>query len=44
MDIPYHDTVQILGFQIKSTVWESALDSWTKMTAKIWSQAQEDYY
>jgi len=34
MDIPYYDTVQILSFQIKSTVRESALASWTKTTAK----------
>jgi len=43
MDIPHHDTVQILGFQIKSAVRESALANWTKTSAKIWSQAQEDY-
>jgi len=35
MNIPYHDTATILGFQIKNTVWESALAIWTKITAKI---------
>jgi len=40
MNIPYHDTATILGFQIKNTVGESALDSWTKTTAKIRAQAQ----
>ena len=43
MNIPYSDTATILCFQIKRTVRESALDSWTKTTAKIRSQAQEDY-
>jgi len=43
MNIPYHDTATILGFQIKNTVGESALASWTKTTAKIRAHAQEAY-
>jgi len=43
MNIPYHDTATVLGFQIKNTVGESALASWTKTTAKIRAQAQEAY-
>jgi len=43
MNIPYHDTARILGFQIKNTVGESALASWRKTTAKIRAQAQEAY-
>jgi len=43
MNIPYHDPATILGFQIKNTVRESALASWTKTTAKIRAQAQEAY-
>jgi len=43
MNIPYHDIATILGFQIKNTVGESALASWTKTTVKIRQQAQEAY-
>ena len=43
MNNPYHDTATILGFQIKNTVRDSALASWTKTTAKIQAQAQEAY-
>ena len=43
VNIPYHDTATILGFQIKNTIGESALTSWTKTTAKIRAQAQEAY-
>jgi len=43
MNIPYHDTATILGFQIKNTVRESALASWTKTTANIRAQAQDAY-
>jgi hypothetical protein len=42
MDIPYHDTATILGFQINSTVRESAFTSWMKTTI-IRTQAQENY-
>jgi len=42
-NIPYLDTVTILGFQIKNTVGELALPSWTKTTAKIRAQTQEAY-
>jgi hypothetical protein len=38
MNIPYHDTATIVGFQIKSTVRESAFTSWTKTTAVIRTQ------
>jgi len=41
LNIPYHAT--ILGIQIKNTVGESALASWTKTIAKIRAQAQEAY-
>jgi len=41
MNISYHDIATILGFQIKNTLGESALASWTKTTAKIRAQAQE---
>jgi hypothetical protein len=43
MNIPYHNTAKILGFQIKDTVQESALASWTKATANIRAQAQDAY-
>jgi hypothetical protein len=43
MNISYHDTATILGFQIKSTVRESAFTSWKKTTAIIRTQAQENY-
>jgi len=43
MNTPYHDTATILGCQIKNTVEESALASWTKTTAKIRAQAQEAF-
>jgi hypothetical protein len=43
MNIPYHDTATILGFQIKTSVRESALPTWTKTTAKIRAQAQDAY-
>jgi hypothetical protein len=43
MNIPYHDTAKILGFQIKSTVWESVFTGWTKTTAIIRKQPQENY-
>ena len=43
MNNPYRDTATILGFQIKNTVRESALASWTKTTAKIRAQSQEAY-
>jgi hypothetical protein len=43
MNIPYHDTAIILGSQIKSTVRESAFTSWTRTTAIIRTQAQENY-
>jgi len=43
MNIPNHDTETILGFQIRNTVGESALASWTKTTEKIRTQAQETY-
>jgi len=43
MNIPYHDTATILGFQIKNTVGESALASWTKTTTNLRAQAQEAY-
>jgi hypothetical protein len=43
MNIPYHDTATILGFQIKSTVRESAFTSWTKTTAIIRTEEQENY-
>jgi len=39
MNIPYHDTATILGFQIL----ESALASWTKTSVKIRAQAQGAY-
>jgi hypothetical protein len=42
MNIPYHYTAKALGFEIKSTVVESAFTSWTKTTAII-TQAQENY-
>jgi hypothetical protein len=44
MNIPYHDTAKILGFQIKSTVRESAFTNWTKTTAIIRTQAHENYW
>ena len=43
MNIPYHDTATILGFQIKNTVGESALASWTKTASKTRAQAEEAY-
>jgi len=43
MNIQYHDTATILGFQKNNTVGESALASWTKTTANIRAQAQEAY-
>ena len=43
MNIPYHDAAKILSFQIKNTVQESALASWTKTTANIRAQAQDAY-
>jgi hypothetical protein len=43
MNIPYYDTTTILSFQTKSIIRESASNSWTKTTAKIRTQAQENY-
>jgi hypothetical protein len=43
MNIPYHDTAKIFGFQIKSTVRKSVFTGWTKTTAIIRTQAQENY-
>ena len=43
MNIPYHDTATILGFQIKNTVRESILASRTKTTANIRAQAQDAF-
>ena len=43
MNIPYHDTATILGFQIKNTVREPALASWTKTTSNIRAQSQDSY-
>ena len=38
-----HDTATILGFQIKKTVGESDLASWTKTNAKIRAHGEEAY-
>ena len=44
LNIPYHDTAMVVGFQLTCTVRESALANWTKITATIRSQTQEAYY
>jgi hypothetical protein len=42
-NIPYHDTVTILGMEIRNTLRDANIASWNKVTALIKVQTMEDY-
>jgi hypothetical protein len=44
LDIPYKDSINILGMTVKNTIREFAETSWNNTTAKIRKQAQESYH
>jgi hypothetical protein len=44
LDIPYRDSITILGMTMRSTLRESSDTSWTNTIAKIRKQAQESYH
>ena len=43
MDIPYYDTIKVLGINVQNTIHATTSKSWNMMTTRIRAQAQEMY-